>query len=215
VSGQPEAPSGTSGAHRSETGDGSAVVELLRSLTALAMAVFDAAACSVALLEADETHLAFVAASGAGAGQIVGLRLPVNRGIAGWVVSSGQPIGIDDVRSDARFEIDVAMSTGYVPTSILAVPIEGTGDTLGVIQLLDPAPSPDRQDMALLGLLSSHAALCVGIPAAQPAEPSTAAPTPPAVREVDAAVSQLRGLQPDDQRTAIELLSTFVAHTRR
>ena len=120
----------------------------------------------------DESHLTFVAASGAGADQIVGLRLPVNRGIAGWVVSSGQPIGIEDVRSDARFEMDVAMSTGYVPTSILAVPIEGTGDTLGVIQLLDPAPSPDRQDMALLGLLSSHAALCVGVPVGSP-EPST------------------------------------------
>jgi signal transduction protein with GAF and PtsI domain len=191
------------------------LVELLRSLTALAMALFDAAACSVALLDADETHLTFVAASGAGAGQIVGLRLPVNRGIAGWVVSAGQPIGIEDVRSDARFELDVAMSTGYVPTSILAVPIEGAGDTLGVIQLLDAAPSPDRQDMALLGLLSSHAALCVEISAQHAAQPSTAAQRPPTPRDIDAAISQLKGLQPDEQRTAIELLSTFAAHTRR
>ncbi len=195
----------TSGAHGPETG--SPAVELLSSTTALAMALFGAAACSVALLDEDESHLTFVAATGAGADQIVGTRLPVNRGIAGWVVSSGQPIGIEDVQADARFEMGVAVSTGYVPTSILAVPIEGASDTLGVIQLLDPAASSDRQDMALLSLLSSHAALCIQA-SAHPA----GAPVP---TDVDAAVSQLKGLQPDEQRTAIELLSTFVAHTRR
>jgi signal transduction protein with GAF and PtsI domain len=215
VPGHDETAAGTSGVRGRETGHNPAAVELLRSATALAMAMFDAAACSAALLDEDETHLTFVAASGAGADQIVGLRLPVNRGIAGWVVSSGQPIGIEDVQADARFEMDVAMSTGYVPTSILAGPIEGAGDTLGVIQLLDPAPSTDRQDMALLGLLSSHAALCVEVSAGRAVEPSMAARTAPTVRDVDVAVSQLKGLEPDDQRTAIELLSTFVAHTRR
>jgi signal transduction protein with GAF and PtsI domain len=197
---------------------GQPAVGLLTSLTAVGRAMFDAAACSVALLDDDEAHLIFVAATGVGADRIVGQRLPVSRGIAGWAVSSGQPIGIEDAQADPRFEKGIAEATGYLPTSILAVPIEGAADTLGVIQVLDAAPSPDRQDMLLLGLLSSHAALCVEMSAgravARATEPS-AARTLSGTTDIDAAVDQLKALQPDDQRTAIELLSTFVAHTRR
>jgi signal transduction protein with GAF and PtsI domain len=197
---------------------GPPAVGLLTSLTAVGRALFDAAACSVALLDDDEAHLIFVAASGAGADLIVGQRLPVSRGIAGWAVSSGQPIGVEDVQADPRFEKGVAEATGYLPTSILAVPIEGDADTLGVIQVLDAAPSSHRPDMILLGLLASHAALCVEMSAGRGVASATdlsAARTPSATTDVDAAVSQLKALQPDDQRTAIELLSTFVAHTRR
>jgi signal transduction protein with GAF and PtsI domain len=188
--------------------------DLLRSLTVLGRGLFDAAACSIALLDDDESHLTFVAASGAGAERIVGVQLPVNRGIAGWVVSSGQPIGLDDVRSDARFDIDVAEATGYVPRSILAVPIDGPRDTLGVLQLLDAAPSADRQDMALLGLLSAHAALCVDA-TRRVADRPDATPEAPSAKEIEDLISELRGLRGGAQQTAVQLLSTFIVHTRR
>jgi GAF domain-containing protein len=181
---------------------------LLPTLAALGRALFGAAACSVALLDADETHLTYVAASGAGGDRIVGQRLPVSRGIAGWVVSSGQPIGVDDVRRDPRFDSAVAESTGYVPRSILAVPIEGDGDTVGVIQVLDAAESPDRDDMALLGLLSEHAAACIGRPAS--ADDAT-----PKSTDVDALIAELRTLRVDEKDAAVQLLATFVAYTRR
>lgn len=186
--------------------------DLLRSLTVLGRGLFDAAACSIALLDDDESHLTFVAASGAGADRIVGVQLPVNRGIAGWVVSSGQPIGLDDVRNDARFDLDVAEATGYVPRSILAVPIDGPRDTLGVLQLLDAAPSADRQDMALLGLLSAHAALCVEETRRGVADVPADVPTP---KEIEDLISDLRGLRGGAQQTAVQLLSTFITHTRR
>src|SRR3712207_8542927 len=49
-----------------------------------------AAACSCALASEDGTELEFVAADGAGADQIRGVRLPAGRGIAGFVALSGQ-----------------------------------------------------------------------------------------------------------------------------
>jgi GAF domain-containing protein len=137
--------------------------DLLRSTTELTQRLFDAAACSVALLEAKSDQLVFRSASGAGAARIVGQRLPVGQGIAGWVVSSGQPIGIAEVARDPRFARGVAEATGYVPSSILAVPLETEREMLGVIEVLDPGERAPvgAQGMEILVLLARQTALAI------------------------------------------------------
>lgn len=199
----------------SEPGKPPAQVELLRSLVGLGRLLFGSAACSIALLTEDESHLTYVAAAGEGADQIVGVLLPINRGIAGWVVSSGQPIGIADVQRDARFERAVAESTGYVPHAILAVPVEGSaGDTLGVIQVLDPAPSAERNDMTLLGLLSAHAQLCLEM-ATSAADLYDRAIGSTHATNIDDVLLEFRALRGEQQEAAAQLLSIFLAQTRR
>src|SRR4051812_24788510 len=102
-------------------------------------ALFGAAACSIALVDDDGGSLQFVASDGAGADEIVGVTIPVSRGIAGWAAMSGQPIAVRDVQADARFARDVAESTHYVPTAIYAAPLLDTeGEVLGVVSVLDP-----------------------------------------------------------------------------
>jgi GAF domain-containing protein len=135
--------------------------EMLGSITATAKDLFDAAACSLALLEGRE--LVFHVASGAGADEVIGLRVPITSGIAGWVVSSGQSIAIADVRRDARFAQQVAESTGYVPTSILAMPLETERRMLGVIEVLDRNVQgrDTSRDMELLALFAKQAALAI------------------------------------------------------
>jgi GAF domain-containing protein len=137
--------------------------ELLRSITAAARELFAAAACSLALLDEAQETLTFHVASGAGAQEVVGQRVPVDRGIAGWVVSSGQPVAVADVARDPRFAADVAESTGYVPRSVLAMPLQTEREVLGVIELLDQrADAPaGRRDMELLGLFAGQAALAI------------------------------------------------------
>ena len=137
--------------------------ELLRSITAAARELFDAAACSLALLDEAQETLTFHVASGAGAQEVVGQRVPVDRGIAGWVVSSGQPVAVADVARDPRFAAEVAEATGYMPRSVLAMPLQTEREMLGVIELLDQrADSPaGRRDMELLGLFASQAALAI------------------------------------------------------
>jgi GAF domain-containing protein len=137
--------------------------ELLRSITAAARELFDAAACSLALLDEAQETLTFHVASGAGAAEVIGQRVPVDRGIAGWVVSSGQPVAVADVARDPRFAAEVAAATGYVPRSVLAMPLQTEREMLGVIELLDQrADSPaGRRDMELLGLFARQAALAI------------------------------------------------------
>jgi GAF domain-containing protein len=119
---------------------------LLTAITAATAERLGAAACSVALLDSDE--LVYVAASGAGAGQVIGLRLPSTRGIAGWVAASGQAIAVADVRTDARHDREAAASTGYLPTSILAVPAEDDEGPIGVLSVLDRHAAADDLSIA-------------------------------------------------------------------
>lgn len=178
---------------------------LLRSLADLGRRSFGAAACSLAVLEPDDEHLLFRAASGAGADEVVGLRLPVSRGIAGWVVSSGQPIAVSDVRADPRFAVDVAESTGYVPHVILAAPLTAGGEPLGVVEVLDPrTEAADRLD--LLTALAAHAALLLS-PDQRPLEPD-----PPAL---EALLPELHGLGPAERRAAADLLAALLSYLGR
>jgi GAF domain-containing protein len=137
--------------------------ELLRSLTETAQRLFGAAACSLALLSDDDSELIYTTAAGEGADDVTGMRISSSHGIAGLVVQSGQPIAISDVASDPRFSRGLAEQTGYVPRTILAVPVETPQRVLGVISLLDRderRPGAE-QDMALLSLFADQAALAL------------------------------------------------------
>lgn len=137
--------------------------ELLRSLTETARRLFGAAACSLALLSEDESELIYTVAAGEGADDVTGMRISSSKGIAGWVVQSGQPIAVSDLASDPRFARNTAERTGYVPQAILAVPVETPQRMLGVISLLDrDSRRPGaEQDMALLSLFADQAALAL------------------------------------------------------
>ncbi|MEA2475947.1 MAG: hypothetical protein QOF16_439 [Actinomycetota bacterium] len=138
-------------------------IELLRSVTEAAKELFQAAACSVALLTDDDRELVYHVATGAGAEEVEGMRIPSSQGIAGWVVTSGQPMAIEDTADDARFARDVAERTGYVPTTILAMPLETDRRMVGVITVLDRQghPSGTGKDMELLGIFARQAALAI------------------------------------------------------
>jgi GAF domain-containing protein len=91
------------------------------------------------------------------------VRIPLDQGIAGYVAMTGQPIAISNVEQDARFSRDFARSTGYVPRSILAMPLTSGERVLGVMEVLDKidAPSFGMQDMELLGIFARQAALAI------------------------------------------------------
>jgi GAF domain-containing protein len=115
-----------------DDGDG-----LLVTLAGVAVTALEAQAASVALVDPATERLAFRAAAGPAAGDIVGVSLDASTGIAGYVFTTGQPLAVADVTTDARFERSVAEASGYVPSSLLAVPIVGPGSTLGVLEALD------------------------------------------------------------------------------
>lgn len=157
--------------------------DLLRSIAATAQRQFGAAACSLALLSPDETELIFTTVVGAGAEVVTGLRIPSGHGIAGWVVMSGQPLAVSDLRSDPRWggaalaaapaKVDgldegaagegETLVSSYQPESILAAPVATSQRLLGVLEVLDrDEHRPDAaSDMELLGVVADQAALAL------------------------------------------------------
>ena len=68
----------------------------------------------------------------------------MSRGVAGFVALSGQALATDVSRDD-RFARDIAESTNYIPTIILAAPLlDEDGETIGVLEVLDPSRPDDE-----------------------------------------------------------------------
>lgn len=137
--------------------------ELLQTIVEAAARLFGAAASSIALLDEAQQTLEFRVATGSGAQEIVGMRIPVGEGIAGYVVMTGQPLAVSGVQEDARFARETARKTGYVPRSILAMPLAHEDHVIGVIEVLDKidAASFGMQDMELLGIFARQAAIAI------------------------------------------------------
>ena len=137
--------------------------DLLKSIVEAAGRIFNAAAASILLVNEQEHLLEFKVAYGASNRDLVGLKFPLDKGIAGYVVMTGQPLAISNVRQDARFNQDFAKSTGYVPNSILAMPLLSGEHVIGVMEVLDKinAASFGIQDMELLGMFAHQAAIAI------------------------------------------------------
>ncbi|MEA2583415.1 MAG: hypothetical protein QOF33_1500 [Thermomicrobiales bacterium] len=87
--------------------------------------------------------------------------LPLDRGVAGMVALSGQPVALADARQDAQHARDLADQMGYLPQTILAVPVTAPdGTVLGVLELFDGQRSPTfgLEDMTLVGMFAQHVA---------------------------------------------------------
>lgn len=109
----------------------------LSAIADAAAAALHVTAASIALYDAGSDRLVFRAAAGPQGAGVVGLAIAPHEGIAGYVFSTGQPLAIADVVADPRFERGTAERTGYVPRSLLAVPLVDGAGVIGVMEWLD------------------------------------------------------------------------------
>jgi hypothetical protein len=115
---------------------GESTGRVLQAVVKTAAGVFDAAATSLALRRADG-GLDYQAAWGAGADEVVGMRLRPGQGIAGRVLATGVGEVVQDCRNDPDFAAATARRTGYVPYTMIVVPLVAEGVPVGVLTVLD------------------------------------------------------------------------------
>lgn len=116
--------------------------EVLQTLAELIQCRFQPEAVSVAHVEPSGA-VVFRAASGARAGEIIGLRMGRGVGIVGWVATHGQRLWIPDVDRDERFYPAVDHRLDFQTKAILAIPMKVRGETLAVLELINPAAGTD------------------------------------------------------------------------
>ena len=138
---------------------------LLQATVEVARAIFGAKAASVFLLDEEEDELVFEAVAGEGEGELIGMRFPAGNGIAGWVLMTRQPLVVDDLTSDTRWSRSQAESTGYVPKSMMSVPLLVEERALGVLQVLDRPPESrvKLREVDMLGLFANQAAIALDL----------------------------------------------------
>jgi phosphoserine phosphatase RsbU/P len=97
------------------------------------------------------------------ASEPVSIRLPLGKGIAGFVGITGDTLNIPDAYLDARFNPEVDKKTGYHTKTILCMPMKNKdGEIVGVFQLLNKRFGTfTLEDENAIKALSVHAAIAV------------------------------------------------------
>jgi hypothetical protein len=132
--------------------------EALQALCEATRLAFGAAEVSIARVDSTADELVYEAASGSSADRIIGVRLPLGRGLAGYAAVANETLAIEQVTNDPRFARDIAERTGYVPEAMVVAAI-ATGDTvLGVLSILDRTQPEGQAALQLAGAIARAAA---------------------------------------------------------
>ncbi|GIY74892.1 probable 3',5'-cyclic phosphodiesterase pde-5 [Caerostris darwini] len=91
----------------------------------------------------------------------------MDRGIAGYVATTGESLNIPDAYNDSRFNRTVDQRTGYNTRNLLCMPIFIRGSVIGVVQMVNKTSGSftkkDEEDFATFaiycGLALHHAKL--------------------------------------------------------
>lgn len=92
--------------------------------------------CTVFLWDKDDDELWSKVALGVDENKEI--RFPADKGLAGYVVKSGETLNIVDAYSDPRFNPEVDIKTGYKTKTILCMPIKNNNnEIIGAFQVLN------------------------------------------------------------------------------
>jgi len=94
---------------------------------------------------------------------IVEIRLPMGKGLAGYVAKTGETINITDAYKDPRFNPEIDKKSGYQTHTVLCMPMrDKEGKIVGVFQLLNKSGGIfTTEDEAFIDALSVHAAIAL------------------------------------------------------
>jgi diguanylate cyclase (GGDEF)-like protein len=137
--------------------------EAMRALLARAVTTVPSEAGALLLRDPTGHELVFQASRTIQSGMIDGMRLPLTRGIAGWVARHRQAVRLDDVASDPRHFAGVGEQTGLAPRTMICVPMISKDTLRGVIQILNKVDDSTftEAELSLAQALADHAAIAI------------------------------------------------------
>ena len=111
--------------------------EILNTIMEKAADLIMAEGWSVLLTDESTNELVFEAASGKAGKKLLGMRLKIGQGVAGWVARYGKPLIVPDVAKDPRFYSGVDKQTKFVTKSVLCVPMKSRDRIIGVVEVVN------------------------------------------------------------------------------
>ncbi|MEN6617812.1 MAG: GAF domain-containing protein, partial [Syntrophorhabdus sp.] len=134
------------------------IEELLVKNVTMASKIMEADRATLFLVDKAAGELWSRVAEGSGVREI---RIPIDKGIAGWVAQNKKILNIEDAYNDDRFNPDVDKKTGYRTRSILCGPVINLeGELLGVVQIINKKMAQfSEQDEKVFRILSGQIAI--------------------------------------------------------
>jgi signal transduction histidine kinase len=134
------------------------LASLLNEIIRRVPEVVNAERCSIFMLDEQRHELVLQLAD-----EEQELRMPADKGIAGWVLSHGLGQIVNDVEQDPRWYDAIGREVDFITRSILCVPMKFKDRIVGVMQLLNKrgGTSFTQRDMRLLTTLAAQAGIAI------------------------------------------------------
>jgi signal transduction histidine kinase len=128
---------------------------LLDDIVNAAADITNAEAASILLYDDMARQLYFQVATNIDEPTMRGLVVPLDKSIAGWIVTNRKPVRIDDAHKDERFFSDVEQTIGYSTKSVLGIPLITKNKVVGALEVLNKKrgkfTDPDESMLTVLG----------------------------------------------------------------
>jgi putative methionine-R-sulfoxide reductase with GAF domain len=146
-----------------EVGTAKQLDNIITSITQMARSALNASFSSVYLLDEKTQELFLRCTNAPIENQIGRFQLNKQAGIAGWVAQTGQPLIINDVNKDPRFNGLIDEIYGSPTKSIICAPLISRNRVTGIIKVINKDGGADfaRQDLQTLAAIAATAALTV------------------------------------------------------
>jgi K+-sensing histidine kinase KdpD len=94
---------------------------------------------------------------------MIEIRLPIGKGLSGFVAEKGETILIPDTYADPRFNPEIDKQSGYRTRNMLCMPMKNKdGKLIGVFQLLNKKEGAfDAEDVNFIDAFSAHASVAI------------------------------------------------------
>ncbi len=135
----------------------------LQRVMGRAVDLLNAEAGSLLLMDQAGKNLIFEVVLGPTGEDLLGVTIPVGKGIVGTVAESGVPLIINDVSADPRWNIDFDADTDFQTKDLLCVPMVSHNRVVGVVEILNKQDGSifDQDDCSLLMAFGAQAAIAI------------------------------------------------------
>ena len=135
---------------------------LLSDIVHAAADITSAEAASILLYDDTARQLYFQIATNIDEPTMRGLIVPLDKSIAGWIVTNRQSVRIDDAHKDERFFGDVDQTIDYSTKSLLGIPLITKNKVVGVLEVVNKKRGRFTDaDESMLTVLGAQAAVAI------------------------------------------------------
>ncbi|MBN2393869.1 MAG: GAF domain-containing protein [Anaerolineae bacterium] len=137
--------------------------EVLDLVVRNAASLLNSEAGSLLLLDDESGDLIFRISSGPAGAKLVGMHVPAGKGIAGAAFADNRPVITHDTHKDGRWDSSFDRRAEFSTQSIIAVPLNARGRTIGVLEVINRKDSRpfNQEDTELLLAFGAQAAIAI------------------------------------------------------